>query len=98
MAIAYFCQYIKYNLFDILSTGRGEKMLFNIKARLCLLGKKIKDLIPELEKCGLKVTPADLSNALNGVNTAPRAQQIVSTANRIVNEWEENNGVGKASN
>ena len=65
-------------------------MLYNIKARLISIGKKVVDLIPELEKRGIaRVTPGELSNALNGRNTAQKAQDIVSHSNTIVSEWEK---------
>jgi len=69
-------------------------MLFNIKARLIVLGKRVIDLIPELEKRGItKVTPGELSNALNGRNTADKAQSIVTASNGIVTEWEKESGL-----
>jgi len=63
-------------------------MLFEIKIRLIKLGKKQKDLIPELEKRGIKCTPAELSNAINDVDRTPKASRIVELANKIVSEWE----------
>ncbi len=64
-------------------------MLFRIKARLAALGKKQLELVPELAKRGLTISsPAELSNAINGHNAQPKAQQIVSAANEIIKEWE----------
>lgn len=65
-------------------------MLFQIKSRLIALGKRVIDLAPELEKRGISnITPAELSNALNGRNKADKASKIVEISNEIVSEWEK---------
>lgn len=48
-------------------------MPFKIKVRLAELGKKQVDLIPELEKRGLKVSPAELSAANEIISEWERA-------------------------
>ena len=64
-------------------------MVFKIKSRVYALGKSLKDLIPEIEARGIMtVSKAELSDALNGGRQTPKAQQIVTLANEIVNEWE----------
>lgn len=71
-------------------------MLFRIKIRLWELGKRQKDLIPELEKLGIRATPAELSNAINDIDKGPKASQIVSLANQIVTAWEKEKECKKA--
>ncbi len=63
-------------------------MPFKIKARLAELGKKQVDLIPELEKRGLKVSPAELSGAILGRVKQPKADKVLSASNEIISEWE----------
>lgn len=63
-------------------------MLFKIKVRLAELGKKQVDLIPELEKRGLKANPTELSYAIRGITQSPKSGKILSAANEIVSEWE----------
>ena len=69
-------------------------MLFRLRSRLFELGNKHKDLIPELRSAGITAVPSELSNALSGVNTGPKATRIVSLANAIVTGWEKEQ-VGK---
>ena len=64
-------------------------MLFRIRIRLFELGKKQKDLLPELKKLGITAVPSELSNALSGVNTGPKASQIVDLSNQIIKVWEK---------
>ena len=68
----------------------GKIMTFKIKSRVYALGKKMQDLIPEIEARGIMtVSRAELSDALkNGGRQTPKAQQIVTLANEIVTEWE----------
>lgn len=64
-------------------------MIFKIKSRVYALGKKMQDLIPEIETRGIMtVSRAELSDALKGDKQTPKAQQIVTLANEIVSEWE----------
>ena len=64
-------------------------MPFRLKIRLLELGKKQKELLPELEKRGIKANPAEVSNALNGTYSSAKFEQILSAANEIVTEWEK---------
>ena len=64
-------------------------MPFKIKVCLAELGKKQVDLIPELAKRGLKVNPAELSNAILGRIQQPKSDKILSAANEIVSAWEQ---------
>lgn len=68
-------------------------MPFKIKVRLVELGKKQVDLIPELVKRGMKVSTAELSQAINGRNQQPKMGDILSAANEIVSEWEREQGI-----
>lgn len=52
------------------------------------LGKKQYDLIPELNKRGIKADQAAVSNALNGRYQAPKFDRILSACNEIVTAWE----------
>lgn len=62
---------------------------FNIKARTITLGRNLKDLIPELEKKGIRTNQTELSKALSGIGQQPKHQEIVSEANKIVTDWEQ---------
>ena len=64
-------------------------MLFNIKARLAVLGKKQVSLLPELEKRGINTNPSQLSNSLNGFYKGGKYSDIVSACNEIVSAWEQ---------
>ena len=64
-------------------------MPFRIKIRLMELGKKQRDLIPELAKMGIKTEPAELSNALSGLYQKPKLDRILSACNVIVTAWEK---------
>ncbi len=63
-------------------------MPFKIKVRLAELGKKQVDLIPELEKKGLKVSPTELSLAILGRSQQPKMAKVLSAANEIISVWE----------
>ena len=64
-------------------------MPFRIKVRLAELGRKQVELIPDLEKRQITTNAADLSNTLKGVLQSPKAEKILSAANEIVTEWEQ---------
>lgn len=64
---------------------------FNIKARTITLGRKLIDLIPELEKKGIRTNQTELSKALSGIGQQPKHEKIVSVANEIVTTWEQKN-------
>lgn len=62
---------------------------FNIKARTIMQGRKLVDLIPELEKKGIRTNQTELSKALSGIGQQPKHAEIVSVANEIVSNWEQ---------
>lgn len=62
---------------------------FRISSRLKDLGRYNKDLIPELAKRDMKVSPPELSVALAGLSQSPKSMNIVSAANEIVSCWEQ---------
>lgn len=62
---------------------------FNIKARAIMQGRNLKDLIPELDKMGIRTNQTELSKALSGIGQQPKHQEIVSAANKIVTGWEQ---------
>ena len=64
-------------------------MPFKIKARVYGLGKKLNELIPELEKRGFNVSPSDISDAIAGRRRSKKFVDILSAANEIVTEWEK---------
>lgn len=68
-------------------------MPFDIKVRLLKLGKKQRDLIPELAKLGIKATPPEISDALSGRYQKPKLDMILSACNEIVSEWEKEAGM-----
>ena len=54
-------------------------------------GRKLIDLIPELEKKGIRTNQTELSKALSGIGQQPKHAEIVSVANEIVTAWEQGN-------
>ena len=60
----------------------------NIKKRMSDIGMTQVDMIFELRKRGYKVQPPMLSSILRGVYTYPKAQQILSECEKIINERE----------
>ena len=62
---------------------------YNIKARTIMQGRKLIDLIPELEKRGIRTNQTELSKALSGIGQQPKHGEIVSAANEIVSAWEQ---------
>ena len=67
-------------------------MTFNIKSRVIAMNKKVKDLLPELEKrLNTTVQTTELSAALNATPEMikPKHARIVEKANEIVTEWEK---------
>ncbi len=63
-------------------------MPFKIKIRLMELGKKQRDLIPELAKIGIKAIPPEVSDALNGRYQKAKLDRILSACNMIASRWE----------
>lgn len=63
-------------------------MPFRIKSRLAEINRKQVDLIAELRKRDIMTNPSELSNVLKGILQTPKAERILSAANEIVTEWE----------
>ena len=58
----------------------------DIKKRMSDIGMTQVDMIFELRKRGYEVQPPMLSSILRGVYTYPKARQILSECEKIVNE------------
>lgn len=58
----------------------------NVKKRMAELGMSQVDMIFELRKKGYEVQPPMLSSILRGVYTYPKAKQILSACEEILNE------------
>lgn len=61
-----------------------------IKVELMCLGKKQKDLIPELAKRGIIAAPCEISQAFNAsITYSPvKWQRIRSATEEIITEWK----------
>lgn len=64
-------------------------MPFRIKARLTAIDRKQVELIAELRKRDITTNPSELSYVLKGTLQTPKAERILSAANEIVTEWEQ---------
>lgn len=63
----------------------------NIKISLMELGKKQIDLIPELTKRGINISPCDLSRALNdNVYHTPKLKKVREFSEEIIEGWKKN--------
>ena len=60
----------------------------NIKERMGNVGMTQVDMILELQKRGYAVQPPMMSSILRGVYTCPKAKQILSACEEILNERE----------
>lgn len=60
-----------------------------IKVALISLGKKQKELIPELYKRGITTAPCELSQALNTEYSPPKWKKIRELSEEIIHEWEK---------
>lgn len=60
------------------------------KARLIKLKKRQADLVLELRKQGIKATPTEVSQSMNGHNVFPKAELIRSGITKILDDWEAN--------
>ncbi len=58
----------------------------NIKKRMSEIGMTQVDMIFELRKRGYEVQPPMMSSILRGVYTYPKARQILSECEKIINE------------
>ena len=63
-------------------------MPLEIKIRLMRIGKKQKDLIPELRKKDININPPYLSNILTGVREGKESIMILQQCDEIISEWE----------
>ena len=62
----------------------------NIKISLMELGKKQIDLIPELTKRGMNISPCDLSRALNdNVYHTPKLKKVREFSEEIIEDWKK---------
>lgn len=59
-----------------------------IRITLIQLGKKQIDLIHELKKKAVTVTPSEMSGFLNGVYQTPKAKMVMEMVYQIIKEWE----------
>lgn len=65
---------------------------YNIPIRLVTLGKKQVDVIRELHRRHIKVTPQQFSMYVNGVDNPPKSEMVLAEADKILTEWEASNG------
>lgn len=61
---------------------------YNIPIRLVTLGKKQVDVIRELHRRHIKVTPQQFSMYVNGVYNPPKSELVLAEADRILTDWE----------
>lgn len=59
-----------------------------LKIELMKLGKRQKDLIPELREKGYKVNPGDMSAYLSGYIVTPKSQEVLKECENIIERWK----------
>lgn len=59
-----------------------------LKIELMKLKKTQKDLIAELQNNGIKVTPAEMSIAINGIMNTPKGKMLVTETEKIIERWK----------
>lgn len=59
-----------------------------IKIELMRLKKTQKDLITELQNSGIRVTPCEMSNSLNGVLKTDKAETLINESEKIIEKWK----------
>lgn len=64
-------------------------MYKSIKVSLCELGKTQVWLIGELAKKGIKTNKFEMSAVISGSRTGPKAESIIKTSQKIINEYKE---------
>lgn len=65
-----------------------------IKINLVILGKKQKQLIPELERRGFKVQATELCVALSDIEKRPpKMQKIYEATEEIIENWRREQGM-----
>lgn len=62
-----------------------------IKSRAAALNLKMKDLIDELAKRGIKVNNGDFSNYISGKKSGETADKVCDMADKILLEKEKRN-------
>ena len=62
-----------------------------IKSRAAALNLKMKDLIEELAKRGIKVNSGDFSNYISGKKNGEKADKVCDMADKILLEKEKRN-------
>lgn len=60
----------------------------NILGRMEKLGMKQVDMILELRERGITVQPPEMSAILRGINTYPKAKNVLKECEKIVSERE----------
>lgn len=66
-----------------------ENILPNIKARVCMVGKKLVDLGEEAARRGASVNdPSVITVALSGRSGSDNAKLVRKLSEEIVSEWE----------
>ena len=63
-----------------------------LKVRIMLCGKRDVDVVNELRKRGLCMSSPKFSEALNGYRTGPKPRMILAETEKIVSEWEKEQG------
>lgn len=64
-------------------------MGYNLPVRLVKLRKKQVDIIRELKKRHIKVAESEFSRFINGIESTPKSELVLSEADKIVTEWEQ---------
>ena len=65
-----------------------------IKIELVMLGKKQKQLIPELERRGIKASTTELCTALSDIESRPpKMQKIYDATEEILAKWGKEQGM-----
>ena len=63
-----------------------------LKVRIMLCGKRNVDVVNELRKRGLCMSSPKFSEALNGYRTGPKPRMILAETEKIVSDWEKEQG------
>ena len=67
-------------------------MYQNLKVRILLCGKKNIDVIEEIKKRGINVSPCSFSSALHGRLNTPAGRNILQAAEEVISGWEKEQG------
>ena len=63
--------------------------MYDLKLRLVKLDKRQVDIIKELAKQNIIVSPAELSGFIAGYRTGAKADLVLAEADKIVRRWED---------